>query len=708
MYLRAGNEDAEALAREKGWQERLKTLESALGQVPSPVDAFVRLDLAEMLNRRGSYAATLELLQPLTASEFSADVIFRARQLIADAHFRHDQYDLANRQYHENLDLARAAGDEYWTARAKDGIGWVLVEVGHFASGEFVDAGRVFEETLPVYQRLGKRLGEGMALHGLSRGAAGAGDYRRAIETAEAAIEVFGAHGGESYLQLPLLQIAMVYRDHGSFDTARSCFEAALDAADWSQDPYTQVNAALAYGCLLRFQSEAEAARELWLSILPTVDAFEFPRLGHETSGQLCAEAVAREDFKAAYQHQLAVQEYGNRIGVVSPVLQNQQMLLRNQLQRTQHLQDALGHLTAGVEASADGIFVLSEPEGRIDKDDFVVRFVNASAAEMMGRKPSDILHVLLGEVWKSPLASRLVEPSRRVWESGEPCTLDPIELEFREGVSRLYAVKIARTSGGVAWTVSDVTERESMQGEIVAQRDRLAEANTRLVALDREKTEMMGIAAHDIRGPVGNIYSISRSIKTDEPETRRWLNVIAGASESLLALLGNLLDVERIERGELQLAVKPVEVSGLLEEVVEQYSARAAEKRIAMRLNLPIVSVWAQADEGSFRQIVQNLVSNALKFSPSGTSIEVRALSAGSRSRIEIRDEGPGISPADRERLFGKFVRLSSRPTDGESSTGLGLSIVKRLVEAMNGEVGCESELGQGTTFWIELPSVW
>ncbi|RYG48515.1 hypothetical protein EON79_04235 [bacterium] len=707
MYLRAENEDEAAREREALWQARLCSLEESLEPTPSWSDADKRLELAAMLHWRGIYHPVLELLRPLTDSEFPTPVVAQARQLIADAHFRHDQYDLANRQYHENLEIARAQGDEYWAARAKDGIGWVLIEVGHYTSGEFADAHKVFAETLPVYQKNGKPLGEAMALQGLSRAYAGAGDYDRALQNAEQAITVFRENGRTDYLQLPLIQMAMIYRDYGSFHLSDPMFEAAIDAADWSQDRYSQVTAALGYGCLLGFLSRKEESRKIWQRALTMADRHEFPRLAHEISVQLANDAVDREDFRSAYEHQTAGQRYGSQIGVVSPLLNNQHLLLRNQLHHTQHLQDALAHLTAGIEASVDGIFVLGEPQDNIAKGDFVIRFVNACAAEMLGRRPVDILHVMMGEVWRSPTAALLQQPSRRVWETGELCTLDPVQLEFKEGHPQWYSVKIAPIRDGVAWTVSDVTKREEMQREILAQRDRLEEANTRLVALDREKTEMMAIAAHDIRGPVGNIYSISRSIASDEPETRRWLGVIEAASESLLAILGNLLDVERIERGELSLDLQPIEVSLLLEEVVEQFSARAREKRIGLKLDLPIASAWARADVNSFRQTVQNLVSNALKFSPMDSTVEIRLSVAGRRLRIEIRDEGPGISPEDQDLLFGKFVRLSSRPTDGESSTGLGLSIVKRLVEAMDGEVGCISTLGQGTTFWIEFPAL-
>ena len=112
-----------------------------------------------------------------------------------------------------------------------------------------------------------------------------------------------------------------------------------------------------------------------------------------------------------------------------------------------------------------------------------------------------------------------------------------------------------------------------------------------------------------------------------------------------------------------------------------------------------------ALVDITAFQRVVENLLSNAVKFSPPGSTVEIRTLSCEAFVRVEVVDQGPGISPVDREQLFGKFVRLSARPTGGESSSGLGLSIVKHLVMSMNGRVGCDSIPGHGANFWVDFP---
>jgi len=706
MFLRKENEDDAAKGRRAAIDRQILELREALNVTPSLDDARIRLDLAALLSWRGEYRPVLNLITPLTGECFPVDISIEARQMVADIYFRHDQYDLANRTYHENLAIARESGDEYWVARARDGIAWVLVDVGDCTTGEFVEAQKVFEETLPLHRSFGMKVPEAMAHYGLSRAAAGMGRYDEAAEHAMQAIEMMKEHGNDYLLQLPLLQLGNVYRDRSAYDRALPFYRMAIDAADHSQDPYSQALIAFHYGLLLKWMDDGDSARWWWNSVLPTIAELEFPRLGSEICHGLAGIAANRSEFAEAYRLQIESQTYGNKVGVISPILQNQQMVLRTALHLTGQLENRLNYLTAGVQASEDGIFVIGYPDHGMETGEFVIHFANSAAAGMFGRKPADITHLLIGTVWKSPTASRILEPSRRVYETGERCSLDPVELEFKVGNSRWYSVKIAKIIDGIAWTVSDVTERERMRQEILAQRDRLAEQNDRLLALDKEKSEVLGIAAHDLRSPIGNIRALCDLIVANDPQSQKHVSLIEASADSLLSLISKLLDIERIEHGDLNLEIKEIAFAPTLSQIVEQYAAGAKEKQIAVTLQVHDESATMFADESALHRAVQNLLSNALKFSPVGSSVQIRTSSTGGNYRIEIQDQGPGISESDRRILFRKFARLSARPTAGESSSGLGLSIVKHLLEAMNGQVGCESIPGDGTTFWIELPA--
>jgi|GEM_PF-1845916 len=706
MFLRAENDTAEVRARVEAMDARAHAIAQRLAPIPSPADARERLELAGIYCWQGKYRPTKELLEPLTGPEYLDEIRFNAMQMLGDNHYRHDQYDLASRRYHSNFDFALESGRLDWQARAEDGIAWVLVDVGHYSSGEFEEAHRIFSKNLAIHRQFGNWAGECMGIYGLSRATAGTGKYGPAIELAHQSIEALRGHGGEVLTQLPLLQLANVYRDRGNFDEAILFYEQATRAADQSQDPYTQALVANDYGLLLRFQSNVDGAISVWRSVLGMVKECEFPRLGHEICSRLAGLFAEQRDFENAYTMQMDCQKYGSRVGVMASVLHNQQMLLWEQMHQTMQLEDALKDLRAGVAASIDGIFVLEILQSGIDKDELMFRFVNEAAARMLGRSPDLVNHIPIRSIWKSSRADLLLAPSREVFESGEPRTVEAIELDFLPGESGRYSVKIAKVPHGVVWTVSDVTEREAMQGEIVLQHDRLKEANAQLVALDREKSDMLGVAAHDLRSPIGNIRSLCELVSIGGAESLELVETIGEIADSLLQLIGNILDVEKLDRGELELDLGEVDLVGTTARLVEYFTGEACQKGIQLQTQIPAKSILVWADGSAVSRILQNLISNAVKFSPPGRPVMIRVTETAEAARIEITDQGAGITEADRQRLFGKFSRLSARPTAGESSTGLGLSIVKRLVEALGGAVGCDSESGHGATFWVNLPT--
>jgi two-component system sensor histidine kinase/response regulator len=137
----------------------------------------------------------------------------------------------------------------------------------------------------------------------------------------------------------------------------------------------------------------------------------------------------------------------------------------------------------------------------------------------------------------------------------------------------------------------------------------------------------------------------------------------------------------------------------------VQQYQEAARQKEIEIKTDFPAEAVAALADVSCLDQVLDNLISNALKFSPPGRHIFISVRSAANHAECIIRDDGPGFTVEDKARMFRRYGRLSARPTGGEPSTGLGLSIVRKLVQAMNGELLCESNPGQGATFTIRLP---
>ncbi|MCU0425598.1 MAG: ATP-binding protein [Candidatus Kapabacteria bacterium] len=272
-----------------------------------------------------------------------------------------------------------------------------------------------------------------------------------------------------------------------------------------------------------------------------------------------------------------------------------------------------------------------------------------------------------------------------------------------------------------------DITERrdaerraEAFQTELTelnkTLEKRVTERTKELQDLNREKDEFLGIAAHDLKNPLAAIkMSAERILLHYKRETFAIIPSVAQtinmASERMLSIIDNLLDINKLESG--QFSVSPAECDDLyLKKLVMSYMERAAEKGITILYEQSPKNFTFRADKEALHHILDNLLSNAVKYSPQWKRITVTASLVPSASsgiapqlRIEIQDEGQGISQEDRKRLFSKFARLTARPTAGEHSTGLGLFIVKKLVELQQGRVWCESEQGKGANFIVEIP---
>ncbi|MBE0645449.1 MAG: tetratricopeptide repeat protein [Bacteroidetes bacterium] len=249
----------------------------------------------------------------------------------------------------------------------------------------------------------------------------------------------------------------------------------------------------------------------------------------------------------------------------------------------------------------------------------------------------------------------------------------------------------------------------ESQAVEIARTNEELTRQNALLEQLNTEKNELMGILSHDLRNPISAIRMLAESIGEagrSEEYIHRKAGQVADTADSVLVLAKNLLDINRLESGRMQLDCDPVPVKPIVRHAVENHRRWAEQKEISLSLRLPDDEPIARGDDSAVMQIIDNLVSNAIKYSSKGQEVRVALASSSGGVHIVVEDEGPGFNEEDMTRLYQKFARLSAQPTAGEPSSGLGLSIVKRLVESMNGSIRCESERGRGARFEVTLPA--
>ena len=243
----------------------------------------------------------------------------------------------------------------------------------------------------------------------------------------------------------------------------------------------------------------------------------------------------------------------------------------------------------------------------------------------------------------------------------------------------------------------------------ILAYNRRLRKLSDHLQKLNTDKNRFLGIVSHDIRGAFSNVVSVSRMLTDGDPvedrERAGFLTDVGIESEHMITLAQNLLNLDAIEREDVHPVSERVDTHPLIEFVLQSHKLSTRAKRIGFVVESDDVPV--RGDLTSCRQVLTNLVSNAVKYSPPGTTIRITSRRDGSVVRISVRDEGPGLSADDQENLFTPYTRLTSKATANEHSVGLGLSIVKLMIEAMGGQVTCESQLGHGAVFSAVLP-VW
>lgn len=266
----------------------------------------------------------------------------------------------------------------------------------------------------------------------------------------------------------------------------------------------------------------------------------------------------------------------------------------------------------------------------------------------------------------------------------------------------------------GKPWEDEELLETVRLcfeQYDLITKNVELEAALNQVEMLNKEKNEIMGIVSHDLKNPISAILGMTELMMPNNglhlgaADYQQFAQHIRQTGMNMLELVKGLLDDHWLDSGTMELYSTALDVSVLTKFVVDDYRPRAQDKNITLHYHAPNDGIIALADERRLHQVLDNLVSNAVKYSPTGTNVFVSITQDMGTVRISVRDEGPGLSDDDKTKLFGKFARLSAQPTGGEHSSGLGLSIVKKMVEAMRGRVWCESVFGAGATFVVELP---
>ena len=283
------------------------------------------------------------------------------------------------------------------------------------------------------------------------------------------------------------------------------------------------------------------------------------------------------------------------------------------------------------------------------------------------------------------------------------------LESPVTETPSRQRLVSITRGAEEVWLSLSEAVMRDplgAVAGRIFAFRDISAD---RMV--EQVKSDFVAAVSHELRTPLTSIYGFAETLlRQDVPfgdeERRIFLGYIASESERLTEIVDQLLNVARLDAGDLQVELGRIDVGSVVSELVETVEESGVMNGHRFEIDLPEEPLAAEADPDKVRQVFNILVENALRYSPGGGTVTVGARRNHDRVEVRVADEGIGIPAAERERIFRKFYRAESAARDGAAGTGLGLFIAKELVTAMGGRIWVDSTEGEGSSFAFELPA--
>ncbi len=282
---------------------------------------------------------------------------------------------------------------------------------------------------------------------------------------------------------------------------------------------------------------------------------------------------------------------------------------------------------------------------------------------------------------------------------------LGAVPDEVREAVAEL-----ARVERGNRPRRDPVEEMTALHNELAAVQRELAQKNARLERLVQEKDRAIGTVAHDLRNPLASVLLQVELLldgvpgSVSEPQAK-FLRAIERASRHMLVLVDSLLDLSTLETGKVQLELDEYDLIEQLREQLELAEVVANQKSITLELRgeSPLV---VRADRAKLRQIIQNLFSNAIKYSHPGGRVVITAARDAGEVRLSVQDCGVGIPKGELDRIFEPFGAKRGGGTAGEKSTGLGLAIARRIAIAHGGRIDVESEPGRGSTFTLVIPA--
>ncbi len=298
------------------------------------------------------------------------------------------------------------------------------------------------------------------------------------------------------------------------------------------------------------------------------------------------------------------------------------------------------------------------------------------------------------------------------------PQTIHPLNLKRKTGLPQTYHFRF-ETWGPHTYALGELDndELENVRKEILSLNEelnnltrKLHKKNAQLEQLNREKNQFLGMAAHDLRKPIGLVLSYSDFLLDEaasvlDKEHVGFLNIIQKSCTFMKRLVDDFLDVSAIEAGKFDLDLKPIEISTVLEQSLRLNVHQASKKGVGLAVKQDPDIPRLVMDPSKIEQVITNLVSNAIEHTKPDSQVVICLALNDTSITFSVADQGPGIPENEMAKLFQPFEKTSVKKTGGEKSTGLGMLITRKIIEAHNGEIWADSQVGEGTKIVFTLP---
>ena len=669
----------------------------------------VTLDIMGVVQRKlADYSEALKLHeQSLDLSKTTGNRQREAETLdnIGTVYSAHGKFEEALEYYHKALDVANSTGDHICKASVLKNIGTVYKHLGDYRI-----ALDYMQKSHSAYKFVNDALGQAKCLNNIGIIQGRIGLYSEALESYNASLKALQALGDVRGEAMTLGNMGITYGQMGDTSAALECHLKGLDTAIKTGDKFWESRTLNNIAIVFQEMEDYDAAVGNYRKSAAICREIEDERFG----------AVVLKNMGQVLHKQGNDTEALDCLKKSLPVTinaGNEDCLSRTYCDLAEIYRDT-GDLAAALECYNKSLDIAKTNDYALCQSDALmgigsVYFLQGSSgkalenlgkalsiAEKIGTK--DIIyeiHHRLSNVYESIGDFKAALEHSRSFHRVKEEILNEKSEKTRREMMALHEVKTVKREAKLSDLRSiQLAERGNRLAEAVDERDKLLE----------ERKTLMRIAAHNLKSPIHAIETWSmlkdKTTVTNKELTDRLRMVNRIARENLRALQ-NILSSEAIETGKMRIEPDRVNLARIAREVVDNYRADAQEKSISIHFCHKKNHHYAWVDNSIAIQILDNLMSNALKYTPQGNNIYVTVSNSGEHILLKVKDEGPGIAEKDKNRLFQQFAWLSAKPTGDKRSTGLGLFIVKKLVEKTGGRVWCESEPGKGALFVVEFP---